>query len=159
MAVALQQWEQYNTHALAARDVAAVIARGASQRLHILSIYACENLSTSGLSPELAARHREDMILRTRDLMERKMDEYVAPLKQKDLDVITVVQEGTPREDIVLTAARLKADLLIIGSHSKRGLFDITLGGTAQHVSRYAPCPVVLVSPNSKNDKDVVMSK
>jgi nucleotide-binding universal stress UspA family protein len=73
--------------------------------------------------------------------------------------VITVVQEGTPREDIVLTAARLKADLLIIGSHSKRGLFDITLGGTAQHVSRYAPCPVVLVSPNSKNDKDVVMSK
>jgi len=150
MAVALQQWEQYSTHALAARDVAAAIARGASQRLHILSVYACENLSTSGLSSELAARHREDMILRTRALMERQMEEYVAPLKQEELDVITIVQEGTPREDIVLTADRLKADLLIIGSHSKRGLFDITLGGTAQHVSRYAPCPVVLVSPKQQ---------
>lgn len=147
MAVALQQWEQYSTHALAARDVAAVIARGASQRLHVLSVYAHENLSTSGLPPELAARHREDMILRTRELMEQKMDEYVAPLKQEGLDVTTTVLAGNPREDIVQTAARLEADLLIIGSHSKRGLFDITLGGTAQHVSRYAPCPVVLVSP------------
>jgi nucleotide-binding universal stress UspA family protein len=35
----------------------------------------------------------------------------------------------------------------MIGSHSKRGLFDAVLGGTAQHVSRHAPCPVVFVSP------------
>jgi nucleotide-binding universal stress UspA family protein len=117
MAVALQQWEQYSAHALAAREVAAAIARGASQRLHVLTIYAHENVGTSGLPPELAARHREDMILRTREFMERKMEEYIAPLKQEGLDVITTVQEGNPREDIVGTAARLEADLLIIGSH------------------------------------------
>jgi len=147
LAVALQQWEQYSAHALAAREVAAAVARGASQRLHVLSLYTHETVGIAGLSPDLAARHREDMILRTRELMERKMDEYVAPLKHEGLDVATTLQVGNPREDIVETAARLEADLLIIGSHSKRGLFDVMLGGTAQHVSRHAPCPIVLVSP------------
>jgi nucleotide-binding universal stress UspA family protein len=44
-------------------------------------------------------------------------------------------------------ATSLKAELLILGSHSKRGLLDIVLGGTAQQVSKAAPCLVVLVSP------------
>ena len=147
MAVALQQWEQYSTHALAAREVAAAIARGASKRLHVLSLYTHENVDTSALPADLAARHREDMMLRTQELMEQKMEEYIAPLKQEGLDVITTVRVGNPREDIVGTAADLEVDLLIIGSHSKRGFLDIALGGTAQHVSRHAPCPVVLVSP------------
>ena len=151
MAVALQQWEQYSAHALATREVAAAIARGASKRLHILSLYDHENVDTSGLPADLAARHREDMMLRTREFMEQKMEEYIAPLKQEGLDVITTVKVGNPREDIVGTAADLEADLLIIGSHSKRGFLDIALGGTAQHVSRHAPCPVVLVSPNQES--------
>jgi nucleotide-binding universal stress UspA family protein len=54
---------------------------------------------------------------------------------------------GNPRELIVETARQVSADLLIMGSHSKRGIFDIALGGTAQRVSRHAPCQVVLVSP------------
>jgi nucleotide-binding universal stress UspA family protein len=49
-------------------------------------------------------------------------------------------------------ATSLKADLLILGSHSKRGLLDILLGGAAQQVSRVAPCTVILVS--SKTDGD-----
>ena len=147
MAVALQQWEQYSAHALAAREVAAAIARGASKRLHVLSLYDRENVDTSGLPADIAARHREDMMLRTREFMEQKMEEYISPLKKEGLDVSTTVRVGKPREDIVGTAAELKANLLIIGSHSKRGFLDIALGGTAQHVSRHAPCPVVLVSP------------
>ena len=48
---------------------------------------------------------------------------------------------------IVEVAINLKADLLILGSHSKRGLLDIVLGGTAQQVSKAAPRLVILVSP------------
>jgi nucleotide-binding universal stress UspA family protein len=81
--------------------------------------------------------------------MERKMDEYVAPLKQEGLDVITTVQVGTPHEDIIQTAASLDADLLIIGSHSKRGILDIALGGTARRLTHEAPCTVLMVSPKA----------
>jgi nucleotide-binding universal stress UspA family protein len=58
-----------------------------------------------------------------------------------------ILRRGNPRDVIVQVATNLKADLLILGSHSKRGLMDIALGGTAQQVGKTAPCPVVLVSP------------
>jgi nucleotide-binding universal stress UspA family protein len=147
IAVALQNWKQYNAHTLAVREVAATIARGASHRLHVLSVYAYDDLPTSGFPPDLVTRHREDMMHRTDELMGRKMDEYVAPLKEEGIEVASILRVGNPHQEIVQTATQLKADLLIIGSHSKRGLLDVVLGGTAQHVSRYAPCPVVLVSP------------
>ena len=35
VAAALQDWERYSTHALAAREVAATLAKGASHHLHI----------------------------------------------------------------------------------------------------------------------------
>jgi nucleotide-binding universal stress UspA family protein len=54
---------------------------------------------------------------------------------------------GNPRQVIVQTALRILADVLIIGSHSRRGIFDIALGGTAQQVSSQAPCPVMIVVP------------
>ena len=57
------------------------------------------------------------------------------------------MRAGNPRETIVQVARDIEADVLIIGSHSKRGILDIALGGTAQSVSRRAPCAVVLVSP------------
>src|SRR4029453_628099 len=39
LAAALQDWERYSTHALAARDVAATLAKGVAQQLHVLSVY------------------------------------------------------------------------------------------------------------------------
>ncbi len=60
-----------------------------------------------------------------------------------------ILQVGNPRETIVQVARDIEADVLIIGSHSKRGILDIALGGTAQSVSRRAPCTVVLVSPKT----------
>ena len=50
---------------------------------------------------------------------------------------------------IVQVAISFHTDVLIIDSHSKHGLLDIALGGTAQHISRQARCLVVLVAPKS----------
>ena len=47
-------------------------------------------------------------------------------------------------------ADELKADALVIGSHSKRNFFDIALGGTAKHISQHVSCTVVLVSPEKQ---------
>src|SRR4029453_13882158 len=76
-----------------------------------------------------------------------KLEAYVAPLRAEGGAVSPIMRVGNPREVIVEVATSLKAELLILGSHSKRGLLDIVLGGTAQQVSKAAPCLVVLVSP------------
>jgi nucleotide-binding universal stress UspA family protein len=150
LAAALQNWDRYSAHALAAREVAATLAKGAAHHLHVLSVYDPPSIDTGDLPAEIATRHREDLLLRTDALMVEKLDEYVAPLKAEGLEVTSILRTGDPREVIVQVATSLKADLLILGSHSKRGLLDIVLGGTAQQVSKSAPCLVVLVSPKKE---------
>ena len=59
----------------------------------------------------------------------------------------TLLRVGNPRAVIVETARSVMADLLIIGSHSKRGILDIALGGTARHITHAAPCTVLMVAP------------
>ena len=147
LAAALQDWERYSTHALAARDVAATLAKGAVQPLHVLSVYDYPPVETPDLPPEVAVRHREESLWRTDQLMVDTLEAYVAPLEAEGIAVSRILRVGNPREVIVEVATSLKAELLILGSHSKRGLLDIVLGGTAQQVSKAAPCVVVLVSP------------
>jgi nucleotide-binding universal stress UspA family protein len=147
LAAALQDWERYSTHALAARDVAATLAKGAAQPLYVLSVYDYPPVDTTDLPPELAIRHREDLLRRTDKLMVDKLEAYVAPLRAEGVAISPILRVGDPGDLIVEVATNLKADVLILGSHSKRGLLDIVLGGTAQQVSKAAPCLVVLVSP------------
>lgn len=149
LAAALQQWERYGAHALAARDLAAALARLTATPLHVLSLYHYEpvRVPTGRLPDAVVSKFREDDVRRTDELMQRKMADYVAPLQAAGIAVAPLLRVGNPRELIVAVAAEIHADLLILGSHSKRGLFDVALGGTAQQVTRRAPCPVVLVSP------------
>jgi nucleotide-binding universal stress UspA family protein len=150
LAAALQNWDRYSAHALAAREVAATLAKGASHHLHVLTVYAPPPIDTGDLPADIATRHREDLLRRTDVLMGQKLDEYVAPLKAEGLEVTSILRAGDPRDVIVQVATTMHADLLILGSHSKRGLLDMVLGGTAQQVSKSAPCLVVLVSPTKE---------
>jgi len=147
LAAALQNWERYSGHALAAREVAATLAKGSSHHLHVLSVYDYPPLQMGYIPAEIASRHQDDLRQRTDNLMGQKMDTYLAPLHDEGLEITPILRTGNPRDVIVQVATTIKADLLILGSHSKRGLMDIALGGTAQQVSKSAPCLVLLVSP------------
>jgi len=151
LAAAFQNWEHYSAHALAARDVAATLARHA-ERLHVLSVYQHESTRIpAGVPSELAAKLREQQIVGVDQSMAEKMDDYVRPLLSQGLPVEKLLRLGeSPRHLIIEVAQEVDADLLVIGSHSKRGLLDIALGGTARHVSEHAPCPVVMVAPKAK---------
>ena len=148
LAVALQRWERYSAHALAVREVAAAVAKHAATPVQVLSVYEYEKTRVpTEFPPEMAARHRADMQQRTDSLMERRLDDFIAPLKEAGIEVKKLLRVGNPRKVIVETALQVVADVLIIGSHSKRGVLDIALGGTAQSIAHKAPCTVVMVSP------------
>jgi len=147
LAAALQKWERYSAHALAARELAATLAKGTSHHLHVLSVYDYPPLTIGYLPAEIASRQQDELRRRTDTLMVQKLDAYVAPLQAEGLQITPILRTGNPRDVIVQVATSIKADLLILGSHSKRSLLDIALGGTAQQVGKLAPCLVVLVSP------------
>jgi nucleotide-binding universal stress UspA family protein len=146
-AVALQRWDEYTAHALAVRDVAAALAQSGPKALHVLSVYDYEYTRTSGLPQEVALKYQEDLMRRTDDSMAHKLEAYIAPLKADGLQVTTILRVGNPREMVVQVARDIHADILLIGTHSKRGMLDISLGGTAQQISRRAPCTVLLTAP------------
>ena len=52
---------------------------------------------------------------------------------------------GSVADAIVSEAARLDCDLIVMGTHGRRGLRRLTLGSDAELVVRHSPVPVMLV--------------
>jgi nucleotide-binding universal stress UspA family protein len=61
------------------------------------------------------------------------------------------VRHGSPAIEIC-NAANEDVDLIVISTHGRTGLGHLLIGSTAEHVVRYARCPV-LVIPARKNRK------
>ncbi|MGF1592615.1 MAG: universal stress protein [Kiloniellaceae bacterium] len=60
------------------------------------------------------------------------------------LAVETHVAHGRSYDEILAAAKKLRADLIVIGSHQP-GTEDYLLGSTASRVVRFAPCSVLVV--------------
>lgn len=151
LAVALQQWDEFTPHALAAREAAVALAKGAEAKLSVLSVYEYGKIDEPSLPQDMAARYREDMMRRIDAEMETKMKTFLAGVQETEIPITVRLEAGEPRHTIVGRAEELGADLLVIGAHSKRSVFDVMLGGTAAYVSRHTPCPVVMVKPGGKH--------
>jgi len=59
---------------------------------------------------------------------------------------------GAPAEQIVQLAVDLEAELVVVGSHSLRGIERLLLGSVAERVVRIAPCRVLVVRPKTVVD-------
>jgi nucleotide-binding universal stress UspA family protein len=57
-----------------------------------------------------------------------------------------VVERAPPAHQAIVRHARLGAfDLIVMGTHARKGVARLVLGSTAEHVLREAPCPVLVV--------------
>jgi len=63
------------------------------------------------------------------------------------MDVQTKLLEGNPPAAIAEFAAAGHFDLIVMGTHGRRGLEHALLGSVAERVVRTAPCPVLAVRP------------
>ncbi len=63
----------------------------------------------------------------------------------KDVAVNTEILYGSPDSRIVETAEKIKADLIIVGSHGYNRWERILLGSVSNSVVHHAPCSVLVV--------------
>jgi nucleotide-binding universal stress UspA family protein len=63
--------------------------------------------------------------------------------------VVSHVALGVPAEQIVQIASDLDADLIVVGTHGRRGVKRFMLGSIAERVVRLATCPVLVVRPKA----------
>lgn len=54
-----------------------------------------------------------------------------------------------PSEEIAQLAADVEADLVIVGTHGRRGFSRMMLGSVAEATVRLAPCPVLVMRPKA----------
>jgi nucleotide-binding universal stress UspA family protein len=83
-------------------------------------------------------------------LLERDAREYFARLAQRSKlkpgDYRLVLTRGVNIAEIIAREARkLKATMIIMGSHGRTGMQRFLLGSVAERTLRYAECPVLIV--------------
>ena len=75
----------------------------------------------------------------------KEMDRYGVEELRGIKDIERIVVKGRPYDEILKFARENKADLIVIGTHGRKGLDRVIFGSTAEKVVRDAPCPVLSV--------------
>jgi nucleotide-binding universal stress UspA family protein len=62
-----------------------------------------------------------------------------------DEKVQTIVRNGEYGEAILATAMEIKADIIVMGTHGRRGLEKILMGSVAENVLRHSSIPILII--------------
>jgi nucleotide-binding universal stress UspA family protein len=74
---------------------------------------------------------------------ESLMKSFAAQAKQQGVHCHGLIFTGVPEDAIAEAVKRLKIDLLVIGTHHRRGVSRLVLGSLAARISLRVGCPVL----------------
>ena len=77
---------------------------------------------------------------------DRRLAQIVTTAEAVGVQIEKLVRFGHAADEITRVAREMRMDLIVMGSHSHRTLWEALLGNTAEKVAKSAPCPVLLVS-------------
>jgi nucleotide-binding universal stress UspA family protein len=119
-----------------ALKLASALARDYKANLTILHV-AQEPviLFTEGIIPPPADDHLQEV---------REQLESIEPA-DPDVSVTHQLVEGNPATEILRVADMTNADLIVLGTHGRRGLKRFLMGSVAEYVMERATCPVLTV--------------
>ena len=119
---------------------AAALARWSGARLSLLHAVAPPDFRLIGAGP-LDAAERE----RRLEALRRFAEPVLGPSTTR-----LVLREGEAAREIAAESLGWGADLVVVGTHGRRGLEHWELGSVAEQVIRTAPCPVLTVPRGSR---------
>src|SRR5438445_9491809 len=105
--------------------------------------------ATGGYDPafetawEAQRQHAETIVAKTAEM-----------LRARGLNVDAAVEQGEPKSKILGVAEEWQADLIVLGSHGRKGLNRFLMGSVSDAVARHASCSVEIVRicpANAKN--------
>jgi nucleotide-binding universal stress UspA family protein len=134
----------FSSSAQGAQSLAAGLASAVGAELHLLHAVVLHGDDLYGLA--LPVADLEEYGDRARQVAAGQLSELARPAEKKGLEVIAEVRRGTHAVSTILEyAGETEADLLILGTHGRRGPGRWLLGSVAEEVARRAPCAVLTV--------------
>ena len=131
-------FDETGDHAL--DEASRVADRGGKSELHIVHV-ATEN-EPGELAGELLALNVR--LSRIPELLQARIETlWVARARR----VTAHIRVGIPARAILQTAADIGADLIVVGTHRRKGLEKLVLGSVAERVLHDAHCPVLVALP------------
>jgi len=111
---------------------------------HIVEMwrYASADFSTSAT---ILGDFCDTLCRESKEQLQQLVDTY----PQDEVQVEGVVEQGMASESILALAEAQKADLIVMGTHGRRGFDQLMLGSVTERVMRKASCPVLTVNKPS----------
>jgi nucleotide-binding universal stress UspA family protein len=121
-----------------ALDYAVELASKLDARVHVLTVigipaYGVPDLGVGITAPQIDTLIRENQT------------ELDTTARDRKLGTQAMVRVGDARDVILQTAEELKADLIVMGTHGRRGIARALLGSVAETIVRTSRTPVLTV--------------
>jgi universal stress protein A len=131
-------FSEFSEHAL---DFAVELAGKLDATIHLIHAISIPAIGVPELGAAWSPTMIDDLVTSGTKAMTKLADDRrkVARIGE------AVVQLGDPRDLILKAAADLHADLIVMGTHGRRGIRRALLGSVAEAVVRTAPCPVMTI--------------
>ena len=107
---------------------------------------------------------QEPVVLYTEGVMPSPPEDHVEEVRERLLSlqvrdgapaVTHRLEEGNPATEILRVADLIPADLIVMGTHGRRGLKRLLMGSVAEYVLERATCPVLTVKTPFPEEKPV----
>ena len=92
------------------------------------------------------------LVLNTEGALKRASLDFLNKTKQHlgDESIQTVVEEGEFSESILQTAKKVHANLIVMGTHSRKWLENIVMGSVAENVLQKSTIPMFIIPTKKK---------
>ena len=123
-----------------------VVSRGCSQDTEIKVLHVLEPPSAL-LGPEMTGYDPEfETVWKAlREQGKALVMKAADVLRKSGLNVSTMLEEGNPKSKIIDVAKEWHADLIVVGSHGRKGLDRFLMGSVSEAIVRHAHCSVEVV--------------
>ena len=96
-----------------------------------------------------------DLVDQSKEKIAKRMKALVTVDDLSGIEAETRVIEGTPYLEITRAIEEIKPDLVVMGTHGRRGASHLFLGSVAEKVVRMSSAPVLTVKAEGANDSDL----
>ena len=128
----------------AALDYAKVLAGQLGASLHLLHVFA-DPYAVGAFAPDVYVPPPPSLRERAIEDARACLKERLSADEEERFGATWAIASGLTAKQIVEFADENAMDLIVMGTHGRRGVAHLLLGSVAEHVVRTAACPVLTV--------------